>query len=91
MKEFSLVTEILSEEYFILDEGSITEEIMFSEREDLISNEYLNAQASFSGKKILMQNQEHELSSIEDEERNESKEVTKGWSPDGTFEEALKE
>ena len=58
---------------------------------DLISNEYLILQASLSGKKVLMQKQGNESMQIVDDARHESKEVSIGWRPDETFEEALKE
>ena len=40
-KEIYLVSESFFEEDFISDEGLITEEMLFLDREDLISNKYL--------------------------------------------------
>ena len=54
------------EDHFILDEGLIAEEIYFSEREDLISNEELISLASFSRNKVIIQKQGYKYALVAD-------------------------
>ena len=61
--------------------------ISLEEREDLILDEDLILQISFSGKKMIVHKYEHDSRSISDGARHGSKEVANRWSPDTALEE----